>query len=261
VFSDRAIPSNLKILNEKAFQYGDVTIAGLTANSEKFISNINRIKFDEKSLNILVLHGEISAYENTTKNCISLKSLKEKNIDYLALGHYHSYSCGKIDERGTYSYCGCLVGRGFDEVGEKGFNLLTVSDRKILSQFVPFAKLKFVEVEVDVSDCKSNYDVTTKAILIASANKGSNAVKIILKGENRINEEVNVATIRNALSDQFFFVKVVDDSVLGLDFEELKYNKSLLGEFVRQVSKSNIENLTKNKVIMCGIKALKGEEL
>ena len=54
--------------------------------------------------------------------------LKEKNIDYLALGHIHEYSQGQIDLRGKYAYSGCLEGRGFDELGEKGFILIDVSD-------------------------------------------------------------------------------------------------------------------------------------
>jgi exonuclease SbcD len=46
---------------------------------------------------------------------ISLKELKNKAIDYLALGHIHSYKMEQLDSRGVYCYPGCLEGRGFDE--------------------------------------------------------------------------------------------------------------------------------------------------
>ena len=35
---------------------------------------------------------------------INIKSLKNKNIDYLALGHYHKFEIEKLDNRGVYCY-------------------------------------------------------------------------------------------------------------------------------------------------------------
>ena len=81
-----------------------------------------------------MLHGEIG--DTIGKNKIKLASLKNHNIDYLALGHYHTYTVGQIDERGTYVYSGCLEGRGFDECGEKGFVVLDVEE-KVNHTFIP----------------------------------------------------------------------------------------------------------------------------
>ncbi|MGX8704776.1 MAG: metallophosphoesterase family protein, partial [bacterium] len=65
--------------------------------------------------NIVMLHGDI-----TNLNSIPLSMLKERNIDYLALGHIHKFQKGKLDDRGIWVYPGCLEGRGFDEEGPKG---------------------------------------------------------------------------------------------------------------------------------------------
>ena len=56
---------------------------------------------------------------------------KDLNIDYLALGHIHSYKCHKLDKRGVYCYSGCLEGRGFDECGDKGFVLLETEEDRL----------------------------------------------------------------------------------------------------------------------------------
>ena len=75
------------------------------------------------------MHGQESDTDAKDKaEIINLKQLKNKNIDYLALGHIHTYKQSKLDNRGTYCYSGCLEGRGFDECGEKGFVLLNIED-------------------------------------------------------------------------------------------------------------------------------------
>ena len=64
-----------------------------------------------------MLHGEVG----TGSKKININKLRNKNIDYLALGHIHSYQTGIIEEDKVYAYCGCLEPRGFDELNEKGF--------------------------------------------------------------------------------------------------------------------------------------------
>ena len=65
--------------------------------------------FNKVITNMQELQSKIEVYE-----------LKNKNIDYLALGHVHKYKMEKLDNRGIYCYSGCLEGRGFDECGDKG---------------------------------------------------------------------------------------------------------------------------------------------
>ena len=77
--------------------------------------------------------------------------MKNKNIDYLALGHIHSFEKEPLDKRGVYCYSGTLEGRGFDECGDKGFVLLDVNDNKITSEFVKFAKRTLHELVYDIS--------------------------------------------------------------------------------------------------------------
>ena len=75
------------------------------------------------------LHGELKD-KCSAPETIGIKEATGKNIDYLALGHYHSYSGAVIDERGSAVYSGTPEGRGFDEAGDKGFIMLNVSDKR-----------------------------------------------------------------------------------------------------------------------------------
>ena len=91
--------------------------------------------------NIVVLHGQESEYSARDKaEIIHLTALKNKGIDYLALGHTHSYKKERLDARGVYCYPGCLEGRGFDECGEHGFVMLDIDELTgtIDSTFIPF---------------------------------------------------------------------------------------------------------------------------
>jgi len=63
---------------------------------------------DSKKFNIVMLHGQES--ERLVKDeaeSVNLKVLRNKEIDYLALGHVHAYKKEQSDTRGTYCYSVC----------------------------------------------------------------------------------------------------------------------------------------------------------
>ena len=110
-----------------------ITINGvkLTADNSNVI--YNSLVLDSNNYNIVTLHGQEAMSSSKDKTeVISLKELKNKAIDYLALGHIHSYKMEQLDSRGVYCYPGCLEGRGFDECGEHGFVLLDIKDNKLV---------------------------------------------------------------------------------------------------------------------------------
>ena len=100
--------------------------------------NMEFFNFNSNNFNIVVLHGQEANYSDKKDKAeiINLKELKNKNIDYLALGHIHKYKLEKLDNRGIYCYSGCLEGRGFDECGDKGFVLLEIEENKINTKFI-----------------------------------------------------------------------------------------------------------------------------
>ena len=78
---------------------------------------------DPARLNILVLHGDA---ENPASpyDPVSSAALAASGLDYAALGHIHRR--GERRDGGTLcAWPGCLMGRGFDECGEKGALLVS----------------------------------------------------------------------------------------------------------------------------------------
>ncbi len=258
------MPENLKIFGSDwtYFQYGDVCIAGIIQTEKNAGLMYDTLKLQENNKNIVVLHGQTADYKsNDQAALISIPKLKNKNIDYLALGHIHSYSENILDDRGVFAYSGCLEGRGFDETGEKGFVIIDTSQVKLRPEFVRFSARQMFVYEFDLTDCK-NWYAAQEEILDQLKNNypPESLVKVILKGEIKPTCEADVNSLLQRLLEIFFYAKIYDRTVLSVGENDYKYDKSVRGEFMRAVQESDMDELTKRRVIMCGINALKGED-
>ncbi len=247
----------------KSVRYQDVCITGVALNGLNQNTIYDTLKLDENDINIVVMHGQIIGYKSQEKaETISIPNLKDKNIDYLALGHIHSYADGAIDNRGKYAYSGCLDGRGFDELGEKGFVLIDTENNALQTTFVPFSSRILYEFDFNVEDFSSNYDLSEKIVNDLQANAKENSlIKVVLKGGRKLDFFLDVFSLEKRLNEKFFFVKVVDKTELKVCADDYAFDKSVKGEFVRAVWESDLSDEEKNKIITCGLSALKGEEI
>lgn len=259
------LPSNFIVFNDEwsSINYGDIVISGVSLNSTNQNTIYDTLSLEENKTNIVVMHGQVAGYNsNQNAEIISIPKLKNKNIDYLALGHIHSYSFGEIDERGNYAYSGCLEGRGFDELDQKGFVLLECENGKVDNTFVPFSTRSNYQKEYDVSVANTFFELVdlVKQDLGSSFNSSS-LVKVVLKGEHRPDFYIDKSMFESKLNDMFFFAKVYDKTELVVNPIDYELDKSVRGEFVRAVWESDLTKEQKNKIIMCGLNALKGEEI
>ncbi len=247
------IPNNLKLFtnNFSTYSYQDCDITGINYQ-EKF--DFTDLNLKPERVNILAIHGDI----NTN---LPMAFLKDRNIDYVALGHIHKYLKGEIDERTTYCYPGCLEGRGFDECGEKGFELLEILGNKIKSEFVPFANRTLHEVIVDISDCENYIDIKKLVSLRCDDIREKDMVKVRLVGKYSLDIYKQNENLEDMLNERFYFAKVIDDSSLKINPLDYENDISLKGEFIRNVLKSDLSEEDKNQVIEFGIKALMKEDL
>ena len=251
--------SNLKAFTDEwtYFEYDNVVIGGIELKEVNKKSLYTTLNFDENKINIAMLHGQVSASEG--KDNILISKLKDKNINYLALGHIHEYGEFKLDDRGVYAYSGCLEGRGFDETGEKGFVMLTVTD-KIEREFIPFSKRKIVKIEADLTDITNSYDAYLLVKKIAGGDT-ENLLRVILKGEVTIDNYSLESDLQKMLERDYYCVSVKDKTTSKINIEKYQKDLSLKGEFVRLVyADDNLSDEEKSKIIRVGLKALMGEK-
>ena len=251
-------PDNLCLFGEgwRSYDFGEVVITG----SES--PDLDSLSLKENVLNILMLHGQESADRGADKrDVIKFPKLKNKNIDYIALGHLHTYRTAKIDERCTACYSGCLEGRGFDECGPKGYVLLEVDGRRINHTFVPFARRELYTVECDVTDAHTRLELEERVRAAVKGIPAASMVKLLLKGACPAEQNKDVDYLLSVLFEMFYFAKIYDETRLLIRPEDYRNDISLKGEFVRRVMASNMSDIEKERVLACGFRALCGEEV
>lgn len=255
------IPENLKMFGSTwtSYELGKVVISGIDLSVENTDFAHATLMLDVDKFNIVMLHGQEG-------ELINLRALKNKGIDYLALGHIHARKTEQLDARTTYCYPGCLEGRGFDECGEHGFVLLDINeeDGSYSHEFVPFAKRKLYAVSVDVTDCQTTSEMVVKtASALEEARCDANAlVKIVLTGALDVECEKDVDYILTCFKSRYYFVKIYDETTLKINVEDYMLDVSLKGEYVRMIMQdAALSEEDKAIIIRYGLQVIAGEEV
>ena len=81
----------------------------------------------------MVLHGD-TLNPNSPYNAVTKEQIASSGLRYLALGHIHQSSGLLRAGHTAYAWPGCAMGRGFDELGEKGAYLVTLTDSRLLAR-------------------------------------------------------------------------------------------------------------------------------
>ena len=260
------LPSNLMLFDRdwSCYECGDVAIYGADSTAD-YRDIYDSLSPEPDKINIVMLHGTLSEYPDGVDYGIDIRRLRGKNIDYLALGHIHSFCDGALDHRGDYCYPGCLEGRGFDECGDRGFVLLDIDERNRALQysFVPFASRLIYSLYADVTGCISSREMIMKSAeaLVEAGCDESSLVKLVLSGELDAECEKDVSYISAAFEGRYFFFRAVDETVLKVNIGDYKLDESLKGEFVRTVlGESSLSDEDKSLIVRYGLRALAGEE-
>ena len=280
------LPANLKMFAREWTSYKftakdgiSVVITGAEMDSENSAELVSSLVLNQSDFNIVTLHGqEIATASKNDAEVIPLREYRNRGIDYMALGHIHEPKIEKLDARGTYSYSGCLEGRGYDECGVRGFNVIEVTEisgnPEMNIQFVPFARRTIHRVELDLGIVNSGAMqgmIDSPRIVRLAKDKISEAgveekdmVRLELTG--KINGAVDIDTdyIRKILEDDYYHIKVVDKTGVFINYEDFALDMSLRGEFVRLIMREkelgNLDEETAARITRTGIDILAGEE-
>ena len=261
------LPKNLMLFDEEwtSYRLGRVVIHGIELSGDT--GEVTFSAGNPEDINIVMLHGQVSEYGDKKGAAVfSLRTYRNRSIDYLALGHVHSYQREALDARGIWCYPGCLEGRGYDECGEHGFVLLDIDESRgtVQDTFVPFAARRIVEVLVDVSGCISSVSMRKRSetALSSAGCRRQDMIHLILTGELDVENEVNPAYIQACLKEQYYHVKVTDHTTWHIDPEEYLEDETLKGTFVRRIlGDSSLNEEERYRVIRYGLQALAGEEV
>ncbi len=264
------LPENLHLFANTWTSYAlseQVCLTGVEFNGHNAQSIYNELVLDQAKINIVTMHGQeaVSVGKDKTE-IVSLNELKNKGIDYLALGHIHSYKYETLDARGMYCYPGCLEGRGFDECGDHGFCVVDINEEthQVSSTFVPFASRHLYVIAADVSGLENMEDMlqVCKQSLDESSCNGNDLVRLELVGAIDEHSEINEEIIKAPFVDSYFYFEVRNSTTIKVDYDKYMYDESLKGEFIRLIKNDDsLSEEEKGQIIRYGIEALSSGEI
>jgi DNA repair exonuclease SbcCD nuclease subunit len=176
---------------------------------------------------LMVLHGSVGG---TVYNGITEQEIEDSGLDYLALGHSHSYSGILRAGKTRYAYPGCTEGRGYDETGKKGVLIGEVSPGASDFRFVPLGGREYAILDVDLT----GLDDAREAIAAATeALSERDVCRVLLRGE--FDGRTDTVALERQFADQFFQFSVRDLTRPRRDIWKGAGEDTLRGIFLREM--------------------------
>ena len=183
---------------------------------------------EDGNVHLMVLHGELDPPQ-PRYDPIAREEAEASGLHYLALGHIHRRGSRRLG--GTLcAWPGCPEGRGFDELGEKGFYHGIVDGGAVTLQFVPFARRRYEILQVDVTG-RPPLAAVEEAL---PEDTRDHLYRLLLTGETG-EGGVDTAALREALTDRFYALELRDQTRVAEDVWARAGEDSLRGLFLREL--------------------------
>ncbi len=181
---------------------------------------------DGDVIDIMVLHGEVGN-PASVYGAITEEQLARSGMDYVALGHVHSFSGLRRAGETYYAWPGCPEGRGFDETGEKGVILAELAPGSCRAEFIPVAGRRYEIARVDVTDAD---DIPAAVTAALPADTARDVYRIVLAGQT--DETPDLAALTGALEGRFFALELRDETAPRRDIWAERGSDTLKGIFL-----------------------------
>ena len=237
-------PENVHIFKSPTISYVDLPelgcrVWGAGFNTPLSGSLLNGFKAENPNMiNIMTIHGDLGG---ETYNHISAEDIAQSGLEYLALGHVHTFSGFMKEGRTVYAYPGCPEGRGFDETGEKGIITGTVSKSGCDLKFMPLGGREYKILTVDMTAKMDPIAALEEAI---PANAERDIFRIVFKGE--FETKVDTEALAEAFGERFFHATFRDETVRPGDIWQGLGENSLRGVFLEKM-RSAYENASEEE--------------
>lgn len=229
-------PDNVHIFRENAMASADLPELGVAVHGAAFTAPERGSSLlagfavpKDGRVHIGLLHGEIDPAEKRY-NPLRREEIAASGLDYLALGHIHKRMEAKKFGGTLCAWPGCIEGRGFDELGEKGFYEGVIDGGEISLSFVPFAQRRYEILDVDVTG-----QLPRSAVEAALPQDTVNDLyRIRLTGETG-EGGADARALETALSGRFYALEVRDHTRVAADVWARAGEDSLRGLFLREL--------------------------
>ncbi|MBU7019347.1 MAG: DNA repair exonuclease [Theionarchaea archaeon] len=190
----------------KVFFYGMAYIPGYTCNPFQSFTPVR-----EEGIHIGILHGALEkpSHGKGQNLLITGEDIAKSDLDYLALGHYHTYQEHQFGK--TVVVCpGSLEGITLSERGER-FMVIADFGRGNPPQIekIRVNTRTIQDISLNSDHVESVEDLTT---LIESCGDTDSIIRVTLRGS--LNIPIDIQFLEDVLSDTFFHIKIVDETTV-----------------------------------------------
>lgn len=261
-------PENVHIFRESAMtsvtlpELGTAVHGAAFTSPEQGASLLAGFSAPEDGLTHLgLLHGETGPAE-ARYNPLRREEIAASGLSYLALGHIHKRGEPRLYGRTLCAWPGCMEGRGFDELGEKGFYEGTAGGGEVRLTFVPFARRRYEILEVDVTG-RSPREAAEAALPEDTADC---LYRILLTGETGEGGG-DARALETALSGRFYALEIRDRTRVAADVWARAGEDSLRGLFLRELrarydaARDEAEREAVTRAVRFGLAALDHRDL
>lgn len=206
------------------------TVYGSAFTGPRSGAMLRGFRAEDEGLRLMVLHGDvggIGGYDSITE-----AEIAGSGLHYLALGHVHGCSGLRRSGDTHWAYPGCLMGRGFDETGEKGFLRVELSEKDCRAEFVPLPGRRYEILNVDVTGAEDPEAAVAAALPPDAA---EHVYRVVLRGEWP--EKLRLEALQAALEGRCFRLELRDETRLLKDIWEDAGEDTLRGAFLRVLKK------------------------
>ncbi len=205
---------------------------------------------DKSMNNILLIHGDVSRESNYLP--MSINSLVNLNMDYIALGHIHKPNI----LTDNIAYCGCPEPLDFGETGERGIIVGTIKDKTTRINLVPFSKRCFHNISIEINENFNYQEIINKIKNLNVGSRLNDLYRIRLKGY--VQKDINLENIHKDLEDVFYYLEIVNETIPDYDLTLLKEsNKSnIIGLFIESMMNEDLNEQINKDALYYGLEVL-----
>ena len=205
---------------------------------------VEGLQVSGEGMHLVVAHGSdvsIRPDRHHPYRPFTPQDLDKLPVDYVALGHFHRYS--QLDtHRVCAVYCGSPVPQGYNETGDHGVVLARLRPDIIDVELYPLPGRRFMTKDVDVTGCETQADLL-HLVEKETVRHANDFLRLRLQGSLPPDLDVDVTSLREALSGLVHDVEVKDHTVPEYELQVIATESTVRGLFVRTL----LEDLEKSE--------------
>jgi len=200
------------------------------------LRDVAAARVPEATYHVGLLHGSLAIPGRTDRDDVVVTSeeIAATNLDYLALGHWHSTQQGKAGTV-TYAYAGAPEPVALDQDGAGQVLIVELERRgdevRVSVKPMPVGRTRFEKIELDAAAITSQGEL--ERTLRERAGPDS-VLDVRLVGMKSDDLDLNVDELERQLQGAFLRLRVRDSSIVSLPDTPLAPADTILGAFARE---------------------------